>query len=220
MNPEDESVASQRMRATWWHLIAEPPPGIWWEVVKEARTATYQNSTTVAHREAFKAAMTRAIKQEAKRLQGGNGVVRSVNARLGETVQVNLLESAAEAAIDTIRSHTLLLHSAVAVPTREEAAARAPGLALVAGEALLEGAHAQHGPMEAAAMRRRVEIDDDHVYEGIHGSRDVRLTKLWLPRASARPLARQVLPNERLCEPLLVLPARCGDSSVMSCEGE
>ena len=87
MNPETvEDDASQAMRATWWSKIAEPPPGVWWDVAAQARMATRGECTTVAHREAYKEAMTTAIRLELLKQSSQSGVSRSVNARLGQTV--------------------------------------------------------------------------------------------------------------------------------------
>ena len=62
LNPSDESPASQKLRLNFWDVLANPPVGsVYHMPAAEARNATAQQCTTVAHREAFLAAMVKAI---------------------------------------------------------------------------------------------------------------------------------------------------------------
>ena len=126
---------------------------------------------------------------------------RKLYARVADSTQVGLLESAAEAAIDTVRTHSLLAAAELAVPSASTGEAEAARTAREAAEAattaaatafhqryteeqrrsrllqdgteLLARAEAVGAAVPATELRRRgIVIDDDHVYTRLQRSAD------------------------------------------------
>ena len=61
-NPMDDTATSIILRQSWWARIAMPPTGsAFHAAAARARVITQQRQTTVAHRDAFKAAMVKEI---------------------------------------------------------------------------------------------------------------------------------------------------------------
>ena len=57
-NPVDEAAASVLIRQGWWHILAAPPSGSpYFAAATQARMATGQASTSVAHRAAWRTAL-------------------------------------------------------------------------------------------------------------------------------------------------------------------
>ena len=61
-NPIDNNADADLLRAGWWHLFADPPPGSGYvDYAKEARTVTQQRKKSVQDREQFRLAMCEAL---------------------------------------------------------------------------------------------------------------------------------------------------------------
>ena len=85
-NPINEDDASQNLRSTWWHIIAEPPvTSTYFAAAQLARSVTNQQRTTTAHREAFRTAMVREVETLVKA-----GVGRPVGGMARGPVGVNV----------------------------------------------------------------------------------------------------------------------------------
>ena len=99
-------------------------------------------------------------------LRWSSDSARKLYARIADTTQAGLIDSAADAAVDTIRSHTLTAAASAPPPASPaETAAQLRAQTLETGERLLERAMEQVRIATAAELRRRgVAIDDDHVY--------------------------------------------------------
>ena len=88
--PLGDDAPSALLRQGWWHVIASLPSGsTFYQVASEARTFTRQASSTVAHRNAFRMAMLKAITRmvETGVVSEASGLARggTVNARYGES---------------------------------------------------------------------------------------------------------------------------------------
>ena len=83
MSPRGENADDQSRRSMWWHIFTRPSADSpYYAAATEARNATAQACTTVAHRTAWRAAMLTAIRTQT-RAMGTNtqsGVVRGANA--------------------------------------------------------------------------------------------------------------------------------------------
>ena len=68
LNPTVETPAAQQLRQNYWDVIANPPVGSAYHIMAaaEARNATARECTTIAHREAFLAAMVTAVDTQVK----------------------------------------------------------------------------------------------------------------------------------------------------------
>ena len=61
-NPIDESAPSQKVRAAWWRVVAEPPMSSpYYEAAREARIVTGQRNATITDRQDWLAAMCKAV---------------------------------------------------------------------------------------------------------------------------------------------------------------
>ena len=61
-NPSTDNADDITTRSTWWHVIAEPPrDSPYFEAAAAARAVTQQQCTTVAHRNAWRAAFIKEI---------------------------------------------------------------------------------------------------------------------------------------------------------------
>lgn len=120
-------------------------------------------------------------------LRWSSDSARKLYARLGEQTQVGLLESAGDAHLDSVRSHTLLEAAPAVEPlTRDEASERQAGAAVREGEALLERALETNRVLPTAAeLRRAAVVDDDDVFVAIRDNYDA------LRSAAARHDARE-----------------------------
>ena len=59
----DDTPPSVQLRQNWWNRIAQPPPGSGYEKAAwAAKIVTGQRCTTIADRDAFKAAMIEALR--------------------------------------------------------------------------------------------------------------------------------------------------------------
>ena len=88
MNPTTEIDADIALRSTWWHVIAKPPADSpYYSAAQQARAVTRQECTSVAHRNAWHAAIikeiTTMVQAGANRPTGARGVAaRSASAHL------------------------------------------------------------------------------------------------------------------------------------------
>ena len=88
LNPSEETPAAQQLRQNYWGVLANPPVGSAYHgAAAEARNATSQECTTIAHREAFLEAMIRAVDTQVqasgKRPKQATGVGRQFHANYG-----------------------------------------------------------------------------------------------------------------------------------------
>ena len=82
LNPIDDSAASIQLRSLWWNRFSAPPAkSAYSELADRARVVTQQQKRTVAHRDAFHAAMIEEIKKSggATSTRGG-GRMRTTSA--------------------------------------------------------------------------------------------------------------------------------------------
>ena len=74
-NPIDDSDASRLLRSAFWHVIASPPfDSPYYPAAQVAMVVTRQECTTIAHRDEWRTAMLKAIKNIiSSRPEGGTG---------------------------------------------------------------------------------------------------------------------------------------------------